>query len=39
MTFRTAVLGMGMIWLCAVAVQPRIEAQGKTVWDGVYTEE
>lgn len=39
MTFRTAVLGVGMVWLAAVAVQPGVDAQGKTVWDGVYTEE
>lgn len=38
MRFRTTVLGMGLVWLAAVAVQPGIEAQGKTVWDGVYSE-
>jgi S-disulfanyl-L-cysteine oxidoreductase SoxD len=38
MTFRTAVLGVGMVWLAAVTVQPRVDAQQKTVWDGVYTE-
>jgi S-disulfanyl-L-cysteine oxidoreductase SoxD len=39
MTFRTAVLGAGMIWLAAVVAQPRVDAQQKTVWDGVYSEE
>ena len=39
MTLRTAVLGVGMVWLAAVAVQQGVEAQQKTVWDGVYTEE
>jgi mono/diheme cytochrome c family protein len=39
MTFRTAVLGVGVVWLAAVAVQPRVEAQQKSVWDGVYSEE
>ena len=39
MTFRTAVLGVGLVWLAAAAVQPRAVAQEKTVWDGVYTEE
>ena len=39
MTFRRAGLGVGMVWLAAVAMQPRAVAQQKTVWDGVYTEE
>ena len=39
MTFRTAVLGVGMVWVAAVAVQPRVVAQEKSVWDGVYTED
>jgi S-disulfanyl-L-cysteine oxidoreductase SoxD len=39
MTFRTAVLGAGMIWLAAIVAQPRVDAQQKTVWDGVYSEE
>ena len=39
MMFRTAAVGVGLVWLAAVAVQPRAAAQGKTVWDGVYTEE
>ena len=39
MTFRTAALGVGMVWLAAITVQPRVDAQQKTVWDGVYTEE
>jgi mono/diheme cytochrome c family protein len=28
-----------MIWLAAVVAQPRVDAQQKTVWDGVYSEE
>jgi quinoprotein glucose dehydrogenase len=28
-----------MVWLAAVAVQPGVEAQQKSVWDGVYSEE
>lgn len=39
MTFRTAVLAVGAAWVAAVAVQPGLVAQQKTVWDGVYTEE
>jgi len=39
MMFRTAALGIGMVWLAAVAVQPRVVAQQKSVWDGVYTED
>jgi len=39
MTFRTAVIGVGLVWLGAVAVQPRVEAQQKSVWDGVYSED
>ena len=39
MTFRRAVLGVGMLWLAAVAIERGVEAQGKTVWDGVYSEE
>jgi S-disulfanyl-L-cysteine oxidoreductase SoxD len=38
MTFRTAVLVVGVTWLATVAMQPRVEAQQKTVWDGVYSE-
>ncbi len=39
MTFRRAVLGVGMLWLAAVAIERGVDAQGKTVWDGVYSEE
>lgn len=39
MTFRTAVLAVGAAWVAAVAAQPGVVAQQKTVWDGVYTEE
>jgi quinoprotein glucose dehydrogenase len=28
-----------MLWLAAVAIERGVEAQGKTVWDGVYSEE
>jgi quinoprotein glucose dehydrogenase len=28
-----------MLWLAAVAMQPGVGAQQKTVWDGVFTEE
>ena len=39
MTFRRAVLGVGLLWLAAVAIERGVDAQGKTVWDGVYSEE
>jgi S-disulfanyl-L-cysteine oxidoreductase SoxD len=39
MTFRSAVMAAGAVWLAAVALQPAVTAQQKTVWDGVYTEE
>jgi len=39
MTFRRAVIAVGLAWLAGVALQPRLAAQQKTVWDGVYTEE
>ena len=39
MTFRTAVVGVGMVWLATVAVQPGVGAQQKSVWDGVYSED
>ena len=39
MTFRRAGLGVGMLWLAAVAIERGVDAQGKTVWDGVYSEE
>jgi S-disulfanyl-L-cysteine oxidoreductase SoxD len=39
MTFRAAVVAVGMVWVAAVAVQPGVQAQKKTVWDGVYTED
>jgi S-disulfanyl-L-cysteine oxidoreductase SoxD len=39
MTFRSVTMAMAMVWVAAVAVQPGVLAQKKTVWDGVYTEE
>jgi len=39
MTFRSAVLAVGTVWLAGVALQPVATAQQKTVWDGVYSEE
>lgn len=39
MKFRIVVLGVSVMWLGAMGLQPTVEAQGKTVWDGVYTEE
>lgn len=39
MTFRTAVLGISFVWLAMTMGQPKVDAQGKSVWDGVYTEE
>lgn len=39
MTFRRVGLGVGMLWLASVVMQPSVGAQQKTVWDGVFTEE
>ncbi len=39
MTFRSAVMAVGTVWLAGVVLQPSVTAQQKTVWDGVYTEE
>ncbi|MDH4065904.1 MAG: cytochrome c [Acidobacteriota bacterium] len=39
MTFRGVVLAIGVAWVAGVAIQSRLVAQQKTVWDGVYTEE
>ena len=39
MTFRSAVMAVGTVWLAGVVLQPAVTAQQKTVWDGVYTEE
>ncbi|MEZ5288682.1 MAG: hypothetical protein R2712_28515 [Vicinamibacterales bacterium] len=38
MTFRYALVAVGIAWGIGMAVQPGL-AQEKTVWDGVYTEE
>ncbi|MCC7124971.1 MAG: c-type cytochrome [Acidobacteria bacterium] len=40
MTFRSAVMAAGIVWAAGVAFQAPggVQAQQKTVWDGVYSE-
>ncbi len=40
MTFRSAVVAVGMVWTAGIAFQAPggVQAQQKSVWDGVYSE-
>jgi quinoprotein glucose dehydrogenase len=38
MTFKSAMMAVGTVWIAGMVLQPAVTAQEKTVWDGVYTE-
>jgi mono/diheme cytochrome c family protein len=39
MTFRVLVVALGVMWMVGAAATRTVDAQDKSVWDGVYTEE